>query len=125
MWVKLENAVRTLANKPVTDAVYVMTGPLFEREMPVMPKADENHQAPSSYWKIIATERDGVVKIATFLLDQETKRKASFCEERFITSARVIENKSGLNFFHALIRAQQDKLETGPATLLPDLGCTL
>ena len=123
VWVKLEKAVRTLAKQPVTDAVYVMTGPLFERKMPVMPKADESHRVPSGYWKIITTEMNGVIKIAAFLFDQETERKANFCEERFITSAHMIESKTGLNFFHALTPAQQDKIETGPATLLPDLGC--
>ena len=124
VWVKLENAVRTLARNPGIDAVYVMTGPLYEREMPVMPKADETHRVPSSYWKIITTEKNGVIEVAAFLFDQETERKAKFCEERFITSTRMIESKTGLNFFHALTPAQQDKLETGPATLLPDLGCT-
>ena len=123
-WVNLESTVRTLAKKPVTAAVFVMTGPLYEREMPSLPKADESHRVPSSYWKIITTERNGVVKIAAFLFDQETERKAKFCEERFITSVRMIESKTDLNFFHALTQAQQDKLETGPGTLLPDLGCT-
>ena len=123
-WVKLENAVRALARSPATDAVYVMTGPLYEHEMPPMPKADESHRVPSSYWKIITAEKNGVIKIAVFLFDQETERRAKFCDERFITSARVIENKTGLNFFHALPSAKQAKLETGPATLLPDLGCS-
>ena len=31
-WVKLESSVRSLARSPDTDAVYVMTGPLSERE---------------------------------------------------------------------------------------------
>ena len=123
-WLRLETGVRTLAKKPITDAVFVMTGPLYEREMPALPKADESHRVPSSYWKIIATERHGVIKIAAFLFDQETERKENFCEARFITSVRTIEGKTGLNFFHALTSAQQNKLETGPATLLPDLGCT-
>lgn len=122
-WLRLESAVRVLARKPVTAAVFVMTGPLYEREMPALPKADENHRVPSSYWKIIATERNGVIKVAAFLFDQETERREKFCEEKFITSVRMIESKTGLNFFHALTPAQQNKLETGPATLLPDLGC--
>ena len=63
------------------------------------------------------------MKIAALVFDQEAERDASFCEERFIASARVIESKSGLNFFHAPTATQQDKLETGPATLLSDLGC--
>ena len=122
-WVKLESAVRVLAKEPETIAVYVLTGPLFEREMPAMPGADERHRVPSGYWKIIATEEKSGIKIAAFLFDQETERGAEFCEERFKTNVRTVEIKTGLNFFHALESAQQDQLETGPATLLPDLGC--
>ena len=123
-WVKLENAVRALAKRPETAAVYVATGPLYERKMPAMPGADETHQVPSGYWKIVATEENGRVKIATFHFEQETERGASFCEERFISNPRIIERKTSLNFFHALTRTEQNKLETGPGNLLPDLGCT-
>lgn len=115
--------MRALAKKPDTSAVYVMTGPLYEREMPALPNADESHKVPSGYWKIISTEKNGTIKAAAFLLDQETERRAKFCEERFLTSARMIESKTGLNFFHALPETEQDKLETGPSALLPDLGC--
>ena len=38
-WAKLESAVRSMARSPDTDAVYVMTGSLYEREMPPLPKA--------------------------------------------------------------------------------------
>ena len=123
-WLRLESATRTLARQPATEAVFAMTGPLYEREMPTLPGADESHRVPSGYWKIIATDERGVIRIAAFLLDQDTERRASFCEEQFISSVRTIENKTGLNFFHALPQTRQDALETGPATLLPDLGCT-
>ncbi len=123
-WKKLEAKVRALAKDPDTDAVYVMTGPLYERKMPVLPKADENHKVPSGYWKIISMKKSSSIKVAAFLFDQKTERTANFCEERFTTSTRIIESKTGLNFFHALPNAQQDELETQPDTLLPDLGCT-
>ena len=116
--------MRALAKKPDTDAVYVITGPLYEREMPVLPKADENHRIPSGYWKIISTEKNGIIKVAAFLFDQETERGAKFCEEKFITSVHMIESKTSLNFFQALPNAKQDELETQPGTLLQDLGCT-
>lgn len=122
-WARLEDAVRTLAKMPETDAVFVMTGPLFERKMPVMPGADESHLVPSGYWKIITRERDGVIKIASFLFDQETERTADFCDAKFTTNVRMIERKTSLNFFHALPWTKQDELENGPATLLSDLGC--
>ena len=123
-WQDLESAVRTLVEERATGPVYVMTGPLYEREMPTMPGADEPHRVPSGYWKIIATEEDGDIRTAAFLFDQDTPRRADFCEESFVTSVRAIEDKAELNFFHALTLAEQDRLETGPATLLTDLGCT-
>lgn len=122
-WSKLERAVRTLAVEEAPVAVYVMTGPLYEREMPIMPGADESHQVPSGYWKIITVEARGVIKIAAFFFDQETRSGADFCKGTFVTSVRMIESKTGLDFFHALTPAQQDTLETGPAALLSDLGC--
>ena len=123
-WVKLENAVRTLAKKPATDAVYVMTGPLYEREMPALPNADESHRVPSGYWKTITIKKGETIKIAAFRFDQETDRKASFCNDMFVTDVRTIERQTGLDFFHDLTQAQQDKIETGPASLLTDLGCS-
>ncbi|MCY4379879.1 MAG: DNA/RNA non-specific endonuclease [Candidatus Dadabacteria bacterium] len=123
-WKRLEDEVRTLAKKPDTNAVYVITGPLYEREMPVLPKADESHKVPSGYWKIISTEKNDIIKVAAFLFDQETERSAKFCEKRFITSVRTIESKTGLNFFHALPEKEQEELETGPPSLLADLRCT-
>ena len=124
VWLKLENAVRKLAEKPESDAVYVMTGPLYERKMRQMPSADESHLVPSGYWKIITTEKNGFVKTGAFLFDQDTEGDAIFCEERFVTSVRMIESKTGLNFFHALPAADQETLESASATLLPDLGCS-
>ena len=124
VWLKLESAVRKLAKKPTTDAVFVLTGPLYQQVMPVMPNADESHLIPSSYWKIVITEKNGIIKLASFIFNQESERRASFCEERFITSVRRIEIDTGLNFFHALEVAQQDELESGLNTLLADLGCT-
>ena len=122
-WKKLEDAVRALAEKLDTSAVYVMTGPLYEREMPALPNADESHKVPSGYWKIISTEKNGVIKVAAFLFDQETERRAEFCEQRFISSVRMIESKTGLNFFQALPEKKQEDLETGPSSLLAGLGC--
>ena len=122
-WVKLETAVRTLAKDSTTGMVYVMTGPLFEREMPPMPSADESHRVPSGYWKIISMQREGHIKVASFVFDQETERRAEFCDEKFVSQVRTIESKAGLDFFSELRKEEQDELERKPSTLLPDLGC--
>ena len=36
----------------------------------------------------------------------------------------MIENKTGLSLFHAMLLAQQEKLETGPATQVSERGCS-
>ena len=53
-WQRLEARELTLSQLE-NGAVYVLTGPLFERVMPAMPRADERHRVPSAYWKVIAT----------------------------------------------------------------------
>ena len=122
-WKKLEDAVRELAKKPANNAVYVMTGPLYEREMPALPNADEDHRVPSGYWKIIATEKNSIIKIAAFLFDQETKRNANYCDSKFSTTVDTVESKTGLDFFFALTPEKQSELETGSGTLRSELGC--
>ena len=109
---------------PSTEAVYVVTGPLYERNMPPLPEAEESHLVPSGYWKIVATETNGDIKHAAFIFDQETARSADYCAEEFVTEVRTVENRTGLDFFHGLEARQQDSVENGPATLLRELGCT-
>ena len=122
-WENLEGAVRDLAKMVGTEAVYVVTGPLYERNMPPLPKADESHLVPSGYWKIVATDTDDEIKVAAFIFDQETARSADYCAEEFVTEVRTVENRTGLDFFHSLEAGQQDSVENGPATLLRELGC--
>ena len=98
---------------------FAMTEPVYEREMLALPGADEGHRVPSGYWKIIATDERGVIRIAAFLLDQDTERRAGFCDEQFANSVRTIENKTGLNL-RALPQAHQSALKTGPAGRLPE-----
>ncbi len=124
-WKMLEKAVRDLATVPGTEAVYVMTGPLYERNMPPLPEADESHRVPSGYWKIVATETAGDIKIAAFVFDQDTDGSADYCAGEFVTKVRTVENRTGLDFFHGLEPVQQDSIENGPATLRRELGCTM
>ena len=57
-WKNLEDAVRELAEMPGTEAVYVVTGPLYERNMPPLPEADESHLVrdctKKAYWEQFA-----------------------------------------------------------------------
>ena len=121
-WNRLEGKVRNLAKKPEVDAVYVVTGPLFERNMPNLPEADEAHMVPSGYWKIVATKDGDSVKVAAFIFDQNTPRNADFCDH--LKTVDEIEHRSGLDFFHGLDQSKQIQVESGPSTLASDLGCS-
>ena len=120
-WQRLESAVRELAKRPGVEAVYAMSGPLYEEAMPQLPRADEAHMVPSGYWKIVAIEDAGAIKVAAFFFDQDTPKNADYCGH--LKTVNEIEQRSGLEFFHALQDDAQEQLESGAATLASDLGC--
>ncbi len=121
-WNRLEGKVRDLAKKPEIEAVYVMTGTLYERDMPKLPKADEPHKVPSGYWKIVAIKDDGSAKVAGFFFDQNTPRDADFCDH--LNTVDDIEARSGLDFFDGLVNSKQNQIESGSSALASDLGCS-
>jgi endonuclease G, mitochondrial len=108
-WQRLEGRERDLV---VGRAVYVITGPLFERFMKPMPAAPELHRVPSGYWKIIALA-DG--RMSAFIMDQNTARNADYCTLR--TTLMHVQLRSRLLFFpmrHII----------NPGNLDTELGCT-
>ncbi len=96
-WVKLEHTVRKLARQ--YGAVWVMTGPLYTKEMPKLPGADEPHVVPSGYWKIVIVKtgkKETPYQHAAFVFPQSAARKDSVCQYK--TNILEIETKSKLNF---------------------------
>lgn len=77
-WQRLEARENTLAVEGKL-AVYVLTGPLFERLMAPLPAGPALHRVPSGYWKVVATA-DG--RMTAFLFDQQTPRGADYCAMR-------------------------------------------
>ncbi len=95
-WNRLEERERTLAQLE-NGAAYVLTGPLFERVMPPLPKADERHRVPSAYWKVIATA-DG--RVAAFIMDTAAPRTLDYCAAR--VTVEEVELRSRLALFPRL-----------------------
>ncbi len=109
-WRSLEGAVRNLAR---TRVCYVVTGPLYEQNMPSLPGADEPHRIPSGYWKIVAVgeaEKPASVKAAAFILLQSTPTGVNF--RTYIVTIDEVEQRSGLDFFRELPDAVEDTLES-------------
>ena len=110
-WVRLENAERDLIRAGGLDTLYVLTGPLYEREMAPLPGADEGHVVPSGYWKVLVTA-DG--RLSAFVMNQDMARNAPHCGAR--VPLEEVERRSGLSFFSRLFERQFLSLDAG-------LGC--
>lgn len=122
-WARLEDAVRSLARDRGSAGVHVMTGPLYEAGMAVLPGADEAHVVPSGYWKIVAALDGGGIRAAAFAFGQDSSRDASHCDADKAVSVREVERRTGLDFFHGLDPDDQRRLESRVGDLYRDLGC--
>jgi endonuclease G len=78
-WKKLEDAVRAAVRAGKAPRAIVFTGPLYEREMPALPKSDEAHTVPSGYWKLVVLDMAGGRAAAGFVMDQAMARKDDRC----------------------------------------------
>lgn len=110
LWKKLENKERELVK--LYDSIYVMTGPLFETDMPPLPKADEYHIVPSGYWKIIAIPQKSGLEVFSFIFNQNTPSTDSL--KKHLVSISEVQKRAQLDFFWKLNDIQENKLEEKP-----------
>jgi endonuclease G len=106
-WKRLEDRVRQLVKDG--HVAYVMTGPLYEREMPSLPNADEPHKIPSGYWKIIFVQEGDFIKAFSFIFDQETGRSEKVIDH--LTTVDEVEERSGLDFLRELPDDVEERIE--------------
>ena len=87
-----------------------MTGPLYEAPMPPLPNCDEPHKVPSGFWKIVAVQDGGSLHVAAFIMEQTTARKSPAIDH--LTTVDEVEQRSGLDFFWQLPKADENALES-------------
>lgn len=103
-WKILEEMERKLLE--TYDIAYVMTGPLYEKQMPKLPKADENHTVPSGYWKIVIIPMTPQkFDAVAFIFNQDVDYSDKVIDH--LTSIDDIENRTKLDFLWQL----DDKIE--------------
>lgn len=90
-WLQLENLVREIAED--LESIGVICGPLYEREMPTLPAADEPHRVPSHYWAIITPS--GGDQLA-WIVPQDCGRTDRL--EQFEATVDEVARRSGLQF---------------------------
>jgi endonuclease G len=120
-WERLENAERSLINQGITNSVYSVTGPLYERVMPPLPHAHAAHSVPSGYWKIISINIDGHLIAAAFAMDQTIAKEANFCESAL--SIEDVEKRTHLSFFSKLQADEKAALDHTQSEMMHDLSC--
>ncbi len=103
----MEEKVRDLVKSG--NVVYVMTGPIYEKDMPSLPGADEPHKIPSEYWKIIIIKELGTIKTAGFIFDQNTQRSAKVINH--LVTIDEIEKRSILDFLWKLPDDIEEEIE--------------
>lgn len=120
LWRKLEEAERDLAQAEAA-GTFVLSGPLYEREMPPLPGTQKAHRVPSGYFKVVLFREPSRLEVAAFIVAQEVARDADYCA--FQVTVREAETRSGYDFFSELPDDQETTLETRPGTLGARLGC--
>jgi endonuclease G len=107
-WKNLEEAVRGLVRTGKT--VYVMTGPLYNRNMPSLPNADEAHIVPSGYWKVVVCITSSKsYEVAAFLMDQESVRTDKVLSK--LVTVNQVEKLSGLDLLWELPDSEESQIE--------------
>jgi len=123
-WARLEDKERQLANRDDIAAVYTVTGPLFERDLGVLP-AKPVAKLPSGYWKVIFIgSGPDAGKYSAFLMQQDLPRSANFCDYQVTVDA--IERKTNyfLRIWPTLSAEVSARVKTQPGTLAKDeMGC--
>jgi endonuclease G len=107
-WKRLEEKVRLLVEK--YGHAWVMTGPLYENDMPPLPNADETHIVPSGYWKIIVVIDSGNIQVAAFIMEQDVARNSKVIDH--LVKVDDVESRSGLDFLWELPDTQEMPIES-------------
>ncbi|WP_030132253.1 DNA/RNA non-specific endonuclease [Pseudomonas sp. QTF5] len=121
-WARLEDQERNLSKAPDVDAVYVATGPLYEKNIGSLPGTSKVHTIPSGYWKVIftgSTPANGLY--AAFIMEQSTPRSANFCD--FQVTVNEIEERSRLTLWSGLPQHIQTELKSKRGQLPQKMGC--
>lgn len=111
VWQRLEGKMRALIEE--YEAVYVMTGPLYERHMGQLPNADESHTIPSGYWQIVFVEPEKnfeSIQAAAFIFDQETAGDDEIL--KYLVTIDEVEERSKLNFLSELSPVLESQTES-------------
>ena len=104
-WRELEAALADRA-APACEEIWVVVGPAYGGS----PRRLASGPAiPESCWMLVADETPRGPRFQAFLMMQFAPRSADY--RRYVTSVDRVERATGLDFFHELSDAEEDRLE--------------
>ena len=107
IWKNLEENVRNFALG--CGSVYVVTGPVFEKNLPCITIGKNKVAVPDKYYKVILDANAANPKAIGFIIpNSDTKADLA----NFAVTVDAVENITGLDFFTVLNNADEAKLES-------------
>ena len=115
IWLKLEKAVRTLANKEEVDEVYTNCGPLFDIGSPIAVIGDNKVVVPDAFFKSVLIEMtkkrsSSQLKLWTFVIPNYKTEKEL---KEFLVPTHDVERIVGLELWGKLRGEKSEKLKSG------------
>lgn len=104
IWRRLEEKVRFWIEN--NDSIFVVTGPILDQ--PLDSIGNNNVIVPRAYYKTLLGFKDGKVMGLAFLLPHEESNKPLYS---YATSIDVVEEITGIDFYHNLDATIQKKVE--------------
>lgn len=95
------------------ERVWVVTGPVFAGAVKQLPSGVH---VPTACYRIVLDEEHGQPRVLAFLAPQTATGHEPLAQ--FLTSVREVEQQTGLDFFPALPKELQDRMETPRADSL-------
>lgn len=105
IWNKLEQQTRNWAKK--YGKLYVITGGVLEDNLKTI--GSEKVSVPNYFYKLLLVYSQREIKAIAFLMPHEQSEKPL---QKFVVSIDELEEKTGIDFFHALPDDLENKLET-------------
>ena len=107
IWKELEGKIRDYAEHH--DALYVVSGPVFDHNMPVMSIGSNKVSIPDYFYKILLDPSTDSPKAIGFIIENRSGGKSL---ADYAVTIDAIESVTGLDFFNQLDPEDEKKLES-------------
>ena len=106
-WAALEDAVRGYIYRNPNTQLYVLSGPILEKDLPVIERGKHKLPIPNYFWKVVLDKTNK--RAIGFLMPN---RKTENVLKSYALSVDELEKRTGLDFFTALPNDVENEIES-------------